>query len=59
VSASWGRGGRGRVWVSGSGVSESWERDGSRPSRVDIGRLLRSNMASLAVEARPGSLKHQ
>jgi hypothetical protein len=40
-------------------MSESWERDGSRPSRVDIDRLLRSNMANLAVEARLRSLKHQ
>jgi hypothetical protein len=36
--------GSGWVWDS-----ESGERDGSRPSRMDIGRLLRSNMASLVV----------
>jgi hypothetical protein len=48
---------RGSGWVW---VWESGERDGSRPSRMDIGRLLRSNMASLVVdEARRPALKHQ
>jgi hypothetical protein len=43
------------VWVS-----ESVERDGSRPSRMDIGRLLRSNMTNLVVdEARRAALKHR
>jgi hypothetical protein len=52
ADSSWGVG-----WVC---VSESGERDGSTPSRMDIwSPPAGSNMAILAVEARPRALKHR